>query len=213
MDELISSPYPITPIGYFKRYIRNIDRHNDEQDKSYLLYAALELRFTIESLLFHYLHALNDGDLSKSQKQLYRPQDLRKAILEADPLFLVKLEFADMCSFFNNMISAKLRPDVNLLSSVHGRLGDWLHAEYTPICRKIPEESWIELGDLFDSINGHLSLILSYPLLNVNLTDEGENLVREYAAGKISKEEAVEQMNRRWNQIFRGVTHHILLDE
>jgi hypothetical protein len=213
MQDQISSPYPITPIAYFKRYIRNIDSHNETQEKCHLIYAALELRFTIEALLFSYLHALNGGELTKSQQNLYRPKDLKKAILSVDPLFLVKLEFADMASFMNRLTSSQLRPDIDLLSLVHGKLGDWLHAEYSAVVRRVPEERWIQLSDLFDSLNKHLSLILSYPLLQFNLSEEGEELMVRYARGELTKPEVEQRMNQRFGLIFKGTSHHFLLDE
>ncbi len=213
MAETKSSPYPITPIAYYERFIRNINRHNQEQDKSYLLYAALELRYTIEALLFYYLHALNQGNLSKNKQKLYRPQDLRQAILATDPLFLAKLEFADMCAYFNDSISSQLRPDIDLLTRIHGRLGDWLHAEYSPLQSKVPEEKWVELSNLFDSLGNHLSIILSHPLLEVNLTDKGNSVMQQYIEGKLTKAEVINRLNKEWNLLVDGVTQHIITDE
>jgi hypothetical protein len=213
MQDRISSPYPITPIAYFKRYIRNIDLHNETQEKCHLIYASLELRFTIEALLFSYLHALNGGELTQSQQKLYRPKDLKKAILSVDPLFLVKLEFVDMASFMNRLTSSQLRPDIDLLSLVHGKLGYWLHAEYSAVVRRVPEERWIQLSNLFDSLNKHLSLVLSYPLLQFNLSEEGEELMVRYARGELTKPEVEQRMNQQFGRIFNGISHHFLLDE
>ncbi|HEY1170539.1 MAG TPA: hypothetical protein VGH19_04145 [Verrucomicrobiae bacterium] len=213
MSQKNSSPYPVTPIAYYKRFIRNVNLHNQGQDKSYLLYAALELRYTIEALLFYYLHALSEGDLSKSKQKLYRPQDLRQAILAADPLFLVKLEFADMCAYFDDSISSQLRPDIALLTSIHGRLGDWLHAEYSPLCSRVPEEKWVELSKLFESLGDHLSVILSHPLLDVNLTDKGNLVMQQYIEGTLTKAEVIDRLNKEWNLLVDGVTQHIITDE
>jgi hypothetical protein len=213
MEDKASSTYPITPIAYYKRYIGNIESHNSTQDKSFLLYAALELRFTIESLLFYYLHATNGGNLSKAQKKLYRPADLKNAILQVDPLFLVKFEFADMCNFFNGSISSELKPDIVLLCRTHGRLGAWLHAEYSPLKNKVPEEEWAQLGELFDTVSDHMSLLLSHPLLQVNYTPLGEDLLKKYVARDIQRDELIQRMNEEWNRIFQGVTQHIVLDE
>ena len=134
--QLQSSPYSIAPVDYYKRYKRNIEIHNATQDKSYLFYAALELRYAIESVLFYYLWILRGRHLTKKQRNIWRAKDLRKEILEIDRHFPWRLDFISLLSYMGSEFAQTVKPDFEQLTESWACLGQYLHAQKIPLIRK-----------------------------------------------------------------------------
>jgi len=207
--QLQSSPYSIVPVAYYERYKRNIETHNATQDKSYLFYASLELRYTIESVFFCYLWILSDCKLSEKQKKIWRAKDLKKEILEIDPHFPFRLDFIPLVSYMSNEFAQTAKPDFELLTDSWSHLGYYLHARKVVVTHNLPEEYWIEFKKVLAGPAHNLSLVLSHPFVNLQFTTEGDTVIERYASGQITSEQVVNEFQPRWGRIFESVTEYI----
>lgn len=199
--------YPISPIGYWKRHKQNVEEHNATQDRRFLFYAALEMRFTIEAILFEYLWAVSKKDLSKSEQKLYSAKTLKAAILSVDPLFQQKLDFVDMCSYYGDDFKRFVKPDLNMLSEVYGLLGAFLHVQKRANHgNRLSKEFWFDFATVLERPAQHIALVLSAPFITIEFTDEGLDLIRSYSSGELSQSDVRERLNKRWGICFKSVS-------
>lgn len=200
---LRSSTYDFSPVAYYKRFKRNIELHNSTQDKSHLFYAALELRYTIESILFYYLQLTNGADLSVAQRKLWRGHDLGKEIEKVDPHFAHRLEFISMLAYMDSQFAEIVKPDFKILSKTWSRLGDYLHAQKHS---NLPEEFWLAFSRILREPCDNIALVLSHPFVNLEFTSEGNEIIKRYAAGEFTLQQVAEKFEARWGVIFKAAT-------
>jgi len=126
--------------GYIGRAEKNLALHAESNAGEYLIYAALEYRCSIERLVFNYL-ALIDADLPDDTEGLYRIVKMRGRILQIEPDFHHKIDFVNL--YFRAIDSPQQfpKPDLDLLNSLHGRLGGFLHTINEPK-RTIENPEW-----------------------------------------------------------------------
>lgn len=203
--------YNISPVGYWKRFRRDIEIHNATQDRSYLFYAALELRYTIEAILFYYLSLVGDRTLPKSVRKLYNAKNLKLAIIQYDPLFLYKLDFVEMCHFYRRELQGFVKPDIDLLSDVYGDLGNYLHAQKKLVRSSLDKDRtfWSQFAKVLDSCNEHVPRILSAPFVTMKFTPLGDSLIEQYSKGQLSKAMLKKTLVKKWNLLFKGITEQI----
>ncbi len=101
-------------------------------------YSALEYRFCMERFLFTVLSLVSsEGAVTRAQEKLYTGSELRRAIQTVEPNLDDKLRYADLILQAHGTVQRTAKPDLNQLSSLHGRLGNYLHAQKRP-----PETTW-----------------------------------------------------------------------
>ncbi len=126
--------YSIDSTSHFNRAVICLEKAFSLPEGSYLFYAALELRISIERLLFEYLILVGANEEKiESMMNSYRIKDLSRAIYETEPEFDKKLEYTN---FYLKTIGADFEmpiPDKTKLSYYYGK---------TTICTYI---SW--MGD------------------------------------------------------------------
>ena len=206
---LKSSPYGFSPSEYLIRCKSNVELHNQTQNKAYLFYAALELRFTIESVMFYYLWILNKKRLTKSQQKLWHAQDLKREILEIDPLFPYRLDFIALAAYLGGDLDKTVKPDFGLLTKSWAKLGNYLHSQKHPLSNKLPEDFWVEFSEILQAPCENLALVLSNPLVDLEFTQKGMDIIKLYASGQMSWVDVKDTFFKNWNTIFHCVTQYI----
>ncbi len=181
------------------RCVSLIEQFDMTSERPLLLYAALELRFTIERTLFEYLVLVKNLEMSKNIEKLYSAKDLKNAILHADPQFPRKLEF--MIAFAPHISStAEIRkPDLGLLSQTYGFLGSYLHAPKKPEVTWESPKWWSELEKRIRKAVQHLVDLHSGPFAHIDLNKEGTSLFLRYASGELS----FKQLKQYFQDYFR----------
>ena len=174
--------------GYLDRASANLSPFDTSRDGALLFYAALEFRFAIERFLFAYLTRVN-GDIGKTQEKLYEAGKLKAAILRAEPEFVKKLEFTNLCvKAIGHHLTIPI-PDLDELDRLYGRLGRYLHAIKRPGETLQSHKWWTDLENLLREIEGVLAPVASQPIAGFSLNDAGLALFKDFTAGKKTEEE------------------------
>ncbi|MFZ5981551.1 MAG: hypothetical protein ACOYVF_13065, partial [Candidatus Zixiibacteriota bacterium] len=111
----------------------------------------------IERLCFEYIVLLTLGKrkLSKRELNLYKPKDLFKKILKESPYFEKMVAFINEFYIIKKSDLRMVKPDFKWLEKIHGKLGDYLHAQKEPPTNE-------EIQELFNLIHDSLKKIKSY---------------------------------------------------
>lgn len=167
-------------------------------------YAALEYRFCIERLFFTLLLLVRGEDsITRNQEKLYTGKSLRSAVIEAEPHILKKLHFLDLILVASNAPLRTAKPDLDRLSGMHGRLGDYLHSQKRP-----PETTWSaswrkELRSFLQDCDGYLGELLALDkAFGHSKQVDTDEIFTDWLNGKLSDQEAIDELER--NQCDRS---------
>lgn len=182
--------YKIDASSYFNRAVICLEKAFTTLESSYLFYAALELRVSIERLLFEYLVLVGaDEEKIESMLNLYRVKDLSKAIYETEPEFDIKFEYTN---FYLKTIGLDFEspvPDKNKLNYYYGRLGSYLHNFKEPAKSTQNQEWWNELIQFLEETRAYLYEYFKVPRGFFKMNDKGLELFKTYKDESVSKEE------------------------
>jgi len=182
--------HPIDASMHYNRAVICLDKAFSFPDGSYLFYASLELRICIERILFEYLVIINvDEQRIDNFFNKYRIKNLSKAILEAEPEFIKKLEYTN---FYLTTIGAGFPleiPDNERLNSYYGRLGNYLHNIKDPSKATQNEEWWNSFIQLVNEVREYLFKFFKFPRAYLNLNEKGIESYIAFRDGTMSLEE------------------------
>jgi len=181
----------IDATSHFNRAVICLEKAFTFLDSSYLFYAALELRTSIERLLFEYL-VLVGADEAKigSMMNTYRIKDLSRALYETEPEFDKKIEYTN---FYLKTIGADLEMlvlDKNKLNYYYGKLGSYLHNFKKPAGSTQNQEWWNTLIQFLEESRAYLYEYFKVPRGFFNkMNDIGLELYQSYKDESVSKED------------------------
>jgi len=101
-------------------------------DTMLYFYAALELRFCIESILFELLARLKKNKITNRDLKIYKPKEFAAILRQVDPDFLSKASI-DLGFAIN-------KNDLNKIMRLYGQLGRCLHLPKEPFILEDQEE-------------------------------------------------------------------------
>jgi hypothetical protein len=194
--------------GYVNRAEKNLALYADRNAGEYLIYAALEYRCAIERLVFDYL-TLVDANLPDDTEGLYRIVKMRGKILQIEPDFHHKIDFLNL--YFRAIGSQQQfpKPDLDLLNSLHGRLGAFLHTINEPRGTIENPEWWNRLQQLLSQVREVMTPLANVPTVRYKMNDAGWKLFAEFKFRKKSEDEIIKvfqvsHMMRDLNKGARG---------
>lgn len=162
-------------------------------------YAALEYRLCIERYLFTLLVLVTGEDsVTRAQEKLYTGSDLYKAVTSAEPELLGKLRFTDLMFESYGLPLRASVPDLKKLSELHGRLGNYLHAQ-----KRYPETVWSEtwMTEFFRFLSicdSEMGPLLAPDRALAHFTPKG-GIYQQWKDGILSDKTAIEAMRQEIN--------------
>ncbi|MEO8233039.1 MAG: hypothetical protein ABI638_12200 [Ignavibacteriota bacterium] len=182
--------HPIDASMHYNRAIICLTKAFNTPDGSYLFYAALELRISIERLLFEYLVLVGaDEEKIESIMNVYRIKDLSKAIYETEPEFDKKLEYTNFYLKIIGFDFEALIPDKNKLNSYYGKLGSYLHNFKKPVDSNQNQDWWNNFIQFIEETRAYLFEYFKVPRGFFKMNQRGLELYEAYKNNSISKEE------------------------
>jgi len=182
--------HPIEASMHFNRAIICLNNAFHIPDGSYLFYATLELRISIERLFFEYLVLVGaDEEKIESMMNVYRIKDLSRAIYETEPEFDRKLEYTN---FYLKTIGFDFEvpiPDKNKLNSYYGKLGNYLHNFKKPVNSTQNQEWWDTYIKFIEETRVYLFEFFKVPRGFFKMNEKGLELYQAYKDESIPKEE------------------------
>ena len=180
---------------HYNRAIICLEKCFKIPDRSYLFYAALELRICIERFLFEYLVTMNTDEIKiETYMKEYRIKNLSNAIIEAEPEFDKKLEYTN---FYLATIGADFQmqiPDKDKLNSYYGKLGNYLHSFKKPSETTQNQEWWNFFIQLIEEVRAYLYQFFEVPRAFFKMNERGLELYNEYKDEKIAKEDIAKKI-------------------
>src|ERR1035437_4779656 len=187
--------HPISASMHYNRAIICLRSAINIPDGSFLFYAALELRISIERLLFEYLVIMNVGDKKlKIYMKEYRIKNLSNAIYEAESEFDKKLEYTN---FYLHTIGIGIQmeiPDMNILNIYYGKLGNYLHSFKKPADTTQNQKWWNTFIQLLEETRSYLFEFFRIPRAYFQMNEIGLKLYEEYKNESIPKEEIAKKI-------------------
>jgi len=181
--------HQIDATSHFNRAIICLEKAFTLKESSYLFYAALELRISIERLLVEYLVLVGANEEKiESMMNTYRVKDLSRAIYETEPEFDKKLEFTN---FYIKTIGADFEipiPDKNQLNYYYGKLGGYLHNFKKPVDSTQNQEWWNTLIQFLEESRAYLSEHYKVPHGFFKMNEKGLELYTSYKDELIPRE-------------------------
>ena len=177
--------------SHFNRAIVCLEKAFTLPESSYLFYAALELRISIERLLFEYLVLVGANEEKiESMMNTYRVKDLSRAIYETESEFDKKLEYTN---FFLKTIGVNFEipiPDKDKLNYYYGKLGSYLHNFKKPADSTQNQEWWNTLIQFLEETRAYLYGYYKVPQGFFNkMNEKGLELYQLYKDELIPTEE------------------------
>ena len=167
-----------------------LEKAFDLPESSYLFYAALELRTSIERLIFEYLVLVGaDEEKIESMMKTYRVKDLSRALYETEPEFDKKFEYTN---FYLNTVGADFEMlvlDKNKLNYYYGKLGSYLHNFKKPADSTQNQEWWNTLIQFLEENRAYLYEYFKVPRGFFKMNEIGLELYQLYKDESASKEE------------------------
>ena len=179
--------YTYTSREFLKRAEENISKFDDTKAPKFLFYAALELRFGIESRLNDYIQSSRKQQKNSHKKiKSYTAKDLSKQLLKLDPYTSDNAQLIISILGSNSTI-LEYTPVSDELVSCYGKLSDMLHFRFFKSHKnwyyqkrlkgKIGNWSLLDYRDLLVLISEELAkansgLLLSPPIFQSGV-DEG----------------------------------------
>ena len=191
--------YDVQAGSYFWRAEENLRQMKSDPSPRWLFYAAFEYRCCIEQLLRYYLELIG-VTWSKKLWKLYTGSDLKKAILKQEPEFYDKIRFTDV------LIRALGRKgvydlDLDLLSSHHGWLGNYLHSQVKPTETVDDPAWWSRFWEVVEAVRSNLYQIQSQDIAHITLEDQGWALYDAWKSGDMTDEEVQ-------SEFLKGILPH-----
>ncbi len=187
--------HQIDATSHFNRAVICLEKAFTLKESSYLFYSALELRISIERLLFEYLVLVGaNEEIIETMMNTYRVKDLSRAIYETESEFDKKLEYAN---FYLTTIGADFEIpilDKNKLNYYYGKLGSYLHNFKKPIDSTQNQEWWNTLIQLLEESRAYLYEYYKMPHGFFKMNEKGLELYEEYKEGNIPKEEIAKKI-------------------
>lgn len=190
MPRNFSFHHPITSPMHYNRAIICFQNAFGMHNGSFLIYAALELRISIERFLFEYLVIMNvDENKIETYMKEYRIKNLSNAIYDAEPEFDKKLEYTN---FYLSTIGADFEikiPDTNILNSYYGKLGNYLHNFKRP-ADTVQKQEWCDnFIDLLEKTRSYLFEFIGTPRAFFKMNEIGLKLYEEFKKETLTRDE------------------------
>ena len=183
--------YGADSADYYFRGQRCYDQIQQDAIPKWFFYTALELRNCIERLLFEYLVLFGREELTKQQEKAYRATLLKDHILSIEPDFKLKLEFTGVMHQALSGVGVYII-DLDQLSELYGRLGNFLHAPKRPERTVENPRWWGRLNETLQQTFGVLDQVYSNVIGSVTFTEEGQDLYERWKSGSITDTQAQE---------------------
>lgn len=167
-----------------QRLVGLLESHRNGQPV--LLYAGLELRYSIERTLFEYLVLVRNFDVPKTMEKLYSAKDLKAEVLMHEPQFFEKIEFMATLAPFIGVPGEVRKPDLDLLADCYGKVGGYLHAPKRPEKTWENPGWWTRLEDIVRSGAEHLIHLYGGSVGFIELNERGAELFSKFASGVFS---------------------------
>jgi hypothetical protein len=200
--------YSTSAYSYWDRSRRLL---NDfEQSRHKLFYAAYELRCAIEAFLYDYLYFLRDGQLSKALKKLYLAEHLKQAIYDLEPDFEKRIEFNNLvhAAIGLNIIEIPI-PDLDMLGSLYGRLGGFMHIQKEAMDSDGSATRWLELEQLVKETQTFMHDLVHPQKARLELTADGVALFEEFKVGTKAPGEVEADVRADEAKYFSGARYII----
>ncbi len=165
--------------GYIDRANNNINIYEETHAGEHLIYAALEYRCAIERLVFDYL-GLIDTNGQKDEEKLYRIVEMRGRILKLEPDFHLKIDFVNLYLRAMDWPHQFSKPDLDLLNSLYGQLGRFLHAINKPKDTIKNQKWWDRLVQLLSEVRETMAPLSKVPRVHYKLNEAGWKLFGEF---------------------------------
>lgn len=175
--------------GYIVRAKNNLALFNETNQGEYLVYAALEYRCAIERVVFNYLSII-DAHLPSDTEGMYRIVKMRGRILEIEPDFYRKIDFANLYlrARGNQQVP---RPDLDLLNSLYGQLGGFLHTINEPARTIYSPNWWQQLSGLLSQVSTVMTPLANISIVHFTLNDAGRKLFDEFKNNTKTEDEII----------------------
>jgi len=160
-------------------------------DGAYLFYASLELRICMERLLFEYLVIMKtESEKLDKFMSLYRIKDLGKAIYEIEPEFDKKIEYTNFYLKIITGVEFEIPiPNIDILNSLYGKLGNYLHNFKKPEDSVQNQEWWNDFIQLIEETREYLAVFFESPRVDFKMNESGLLLYQAFKDKSISQEE------------------------
>jgi hypothetical protein len=195
MPRKFSFHHPITSSMHYNRAIICFQNAFGLNDGSFLFYAALELRISIERFLFEYLVIMNVDEYKiETYMKEYRIKNLSNAIYDAEPEFDKKLEYTN---FYLNTIGADFEikiPDTNILNSYNGKRSNYLHNLKRPADTVQRQEWWDNFIDLLEKTRAYLFEFIGTPRAFFQMNEYGLKLYQEFKKETLTRDEIAQKI-------------------
>ena len=187
--------HQIDATSHFNRAVICLEKAFKLKESCYLFYSALELRISIERLLFEYLVLVGASeDKIESVMSTYRVKDLSRAIYETESEFDKKLEYSN---FYLKTIGANFEipiPDKNKLNYYYGKLGSYLHNFKKPSNSTQSQEWWNTFIQFLEESRAFLYEYYKLPQGFFKMNEKGLELYKAYNDESISREEIINRI-------------------
>lgn len=194
--------YSASAYGYWDRS-RTILSHF-ERCRHQLIYAAFELRCSIEAFLYDYLDFLHDGELPKKLRKLYLAKDLRAEILTIEPHFAKRVEFENLIHRAMGLDVVVIPvPDLTRLGYLYGRLSEYLHIPKG----EMDNMKWNALEALINEAQAFLHDLVHPQKSRVKLTDHGIALFEDFRTGRRAADDVVATLEADLNKYFAAAKY------
>ena len=186
-----TNEYDITTGGYYWRGKENLVAVEKLRTKPNLFYAGWEFRCCIERILFEHLALLKVEGLSKSFEKLYRAKDIRREILEMEPEFYEKLKFMNIFFEALSMPDRVFIPDLDILNSIYGKLGSYLHSQKRPEDTVNDDGWWESFLSVVKETDEYINSITGHGFGSFELNERGLEIFKQWQNGEISKNDVI----------------------
>jgi len=139
------------------------------------------------------------GDLSKNQLKQYRPRELKRSVLEIEPEFMLKLEFAKALTEANELQIPFTLPNLDELGEIYGQLGACLHAIKKPTETFENPKWWEDLSLLLNRSKQTLEPLVSAPLIWLTMNQNGETAYQKFKDGLLTYDALVALLKTKPN--------------